>query len=113
MSGVKMVEGHFYRSYDGNLWCCFKIDEMMKQAKCVRQSDSVVASFDFNGTQLSPKFERGNTLMEDMTLYWESLCPERQRLTDEIAVLKESNENLRCEVRGLLRKLNPEGPIDE
>jgi hypothetical protein len=108
---MKMIEGHFYRALDGDLWCCFETNGDKKRAKCVRKSDFRVAHFDFEGKPINnwvTPAHNDNRLMEDMTVYWESLNPTQQRLTDEIAVLKESNENLRAEVKGLLRKLNPQ-----
>lgn len=48
----KLIPGHFYRSWDGEAWCCFKVTGSAKphhQAHCVRVSDARVEYFYLDG----------------------------------------------------------------
>lgn len=74
---VKLIPGHFYRSFDGQLWCCFKVDGSAKehcQAQCIRTSDDLIEYFYLDG-RYDEAGKREHTLIEDMTLFWDSLKP--------------------------------------
>jgi len=74
---MKLIPGHFYRSHDQSLWCCFKVNaqqEKHAQAHCVRVSDHRIEYFYLDG-RYDEKGEREHTLIEDMTEFWNSLQP--------------------------------------
>lgn len=50
--GQKLTPGLFYRSVDGEAWCCFKVTGSAKlhhQAHCIRVSDARVEYFYLDG----------------------------------------------------------------
>lgn len=49
---VRMFAGRFYRSKDGDIWCCFKVDPTRPehcQASCIRVDDARVETFYADG----------------------------------------------------------------
>lgn len=51
-SSVRLVPGHFYRSRNEELWCCFAVDLSRSdhcQADCIRVSDHRVEYFFVDG----------------------------------------------------------------
>jgi hypothetical protein len=51
-TGEQLIPGGFYRSWDSELWCCFRVEGSAKphhQAWCVRVSDGRVEYFYLDG----------------------------------------------------------------
>lgn len=71
-SGQYLLPGHFYRSYEGNLWCCFKIAggaDQHAQAYCVEVNSHRVEYFYLDG-RYDKDGKRSECLIEDMTTFW-------------------------------------------
>lgn len=79
---LKLIPGRFYRSYDQNIWCCYKVNgsaEEQAQAYCVRVRDSRLEYFYIDG-RYDDKGKREHTLIEDMSTFWESLQPNQKKI---------------------------------
>lgn len=78
--GKKLIPGRFYRSYCGELWCCFKVNGSAAehcQAHCVQVDGHRVEYFYLDG-RYDTKGEREHCLIEDMTEFWDSLKPNQR-----------------------------------
>lgn len=68
---VQVKTGVFYRSYDGELWCCFKTDSRKPEhcrASCVRASDGRVEHFYMDG-RYDAEGKREHTLVDEVFEY--------------------------------------------
>jgi hypothetical protein len=75
--GKRLLPGRFYRAWDHELWCCFKVTGSAKphcQAACVRVSDSRVEDFYIDG-RYDEAGKREHCLIEDISAFWERLQP--------------------------------------
>jgi hypothetical protein len=66
-STIMLVAGKFYKSRDGELWCCFKVDmEAGKhcQARCIRIDDERVEYFYLDG-RYDESGKREHTLVKE------------------------------------------------
>jgi hypothetical protein len=73
---LKLVPGHFYRSKDNHVWCCYniRIDEAVHcQAYCVRLSDSRVGYFYLDG-RYDPKGAREHSLLKEVIFAEHDIC---------------------------------------
>jgi hypothetical protein len=65
---VILVPGHFYRSRNSEVWCCFSLDEKKQkhcQADCVRVSDHRVEYFYVDG-RYDGAGQREHTLISEV-----------------------------------------------
>lgn len=72
--GQQLIPGRFYRSFSGEIWCCFKVDGSALTAHCVNVSSHRVEYFYLDG-RYDSKGVRSECLIEDMTTFWDSLRP--------------------------------------